>query len=340
MPDKHSPTRGQPVRAIAWLALVLLTGPLLGCIGSGLLIIPVSAQRELDETTILRDAWWARDKIAVIDVSGIMRNQRGNQLLSPAEHPVSLLREQLDRARRDATVQAVVLRINSPGGTVTASELMHDEVQAFRAATGKPVVAIIMDVGASGGYYLACACDEIVAHRTSVTGSIGVIIQLVEFSGTMRTLGISATAITSGPNKDAGSPFTELTSEERAIFQGIVDDFYARFLEVVAAGRPGLSEERLREAADGRVFTAPQALDLGLIDRIGTIRDALAVAKRRAGVDEARVVVYHRSYEYEPNYYAQSPHAPPAAGQSVNIILPELPSLGSAQFMYLWQPGR
>ena len=215
---------------------------------------------------------------------------------------------------------------------------MHDEVVRFRAC-GKPVIAVFMDVAASGGYYLACACDEIVAHRSSVTGSIGVIIQLFDVSGTLQWIGVKPEAITSGPSKDAGSPFRALKPEERQQFQTIVDSLYERFVEVVVNGRPKLDEQQVRKLADGRVYDAPRAAELGLVDRIGTLRDTIERLKGQVGSKHVQVVMYHRSLAYRPNYYAQTPY--PAAGQ-INLVNLELPGLGEAgtpQFLYLWQPG-
>ncbi|MDX8407968.1 MAG: S49 family peptidase, partial [Mariprofundaceae bacterium] len=158
------------------------------------------SSRALTETVIYREAPFASEKIAVIDISGLLLNAHAPQFIGQGEHSVSLLTEQLDKARRDSRVKGVVLRINSPGGTVTASEIMHDEITRFREETGKPVVASLQDVAASGGYYVACACDEILAQRSTVTGSIGVIMQLFDFTGTMAKFGVTSNAITSGPN--------------------------------------------------------------------------------------------------------------------------------------------
>jgi protease-4 len=321
--------------SLALLGVITLTA---GCLPDAVLIQPVTANRALRERVIQSDGLFVAGKIVVVDVDGLLLNVPEPQLFAEGEHPVSLLLEQLDKARRDGNVKGLVLRINSPGGSVTASELMHDEIMRFRKQTGKPVVASLMDVAASGAYYVACACDEIVAQRSTVTGSIGVIVQLFEFTGTMTKLGITANAITSGPNKAAGSPFDHLSDEQRALFQQMVDTFHAQFVSVVAQGRPGLDEPQVRELADGRVYTADRALDLGLIDRIGTIRDAIASVKQRAGVNKVRLVRYHRPLGYVANYHA----AAPAATGDVNLFnidLPSLWSLTTPRFLYLWAPG-
>ncbi|MCP4249970.1 MAG: signal peptide peptidase SppA [bacterium] len=325
-------------RSFASLAVAAAGLTITGCMPDGILLTPVSTNRELVEKTVYREGAWASDKVAVIDVAGLLINAHAEQLFGSGEHPVGLLLEQLDKARRDDSVKGVVLRINSPGGAVTASELMHEEVTRFRAKTGKPVVAVLMDVAASGGYYVACACDQIFAQKSTVTGSIGVIVQTFDLTGTMAKLGVHGDAITSGPNKAAGSPFAEMTDDQRAIFQEIVDQLYGQFVEVVAAGREGLDEDQVKDLADGRVYTAGQALEVGLIDRIGTMRDAIAEIKTRAGLGKIRLVRYHRPTGYVANYHAVAPQRPGDINL-INFDLPALWSLTVPRFLYLWAPG-
>lgn len=307
-----------------------------GCLPDSLLITPVRAPQELQERSLYAESWLPDGKIAVVDVDGIILNESERSFLTPGEHPVAHLLEELDKAARDPAVKAVVLRINSPGGSVTASELMHHELERFRKS-GKPVVAMMLDVAASGGYYIACAADEIVACRSTVTGSIGVIMQTIEVTGTMQKIGVRAEAIKSGDQKGAGSPFESLTPEQREVFQVVVGELYTQFVDVVAAGRPELSRERILELADGRIYTAPQALENGLIDRIGTVRDAIARAKELGGVKKARVVAYARPYGHVPNYYAQAPGV--AGGTNVNLLNVNVGngrSSADAPFLYLW----
>jgi len=313
---------------------------LCGCGSMSFLITPVPVSRALDEWVIIRESPWATRKIAVIDLDGVLKNARSRTLAGVVgENPVSLLKEKLDRAARDSRVRAVVVRINSPGGSVTASDLMYDELRRFREQSGKPVVASLLDVGASGGYYVACAADRIYAHPTTVTGSIGVIMLAPELTGTMELLGVRMHTFKSGDMKDAGSMFREMNDQDRAMFAGLVQKMYARFLEVVRRGRPGLSEERLRELADGRVFLAPEAKELGLIDEIGTLEDAVGAAKAAAGLADQKVLVvqYARPLEHRPNFYARTDQ--PAQVNLVNLELPEWLAGPSPQFLYLWAPG-
>lgn len=311
-----------------------------GCMPEGLLVTPVSTHQNLVEEVLRQETVFGGDKIALINVDGVLMNMNEPRLIGQGEHPVSLLLEQLDRARNDRQVKAAILRINSPGGSVTAAELMYNEIIRFRRS-GRPVVAVLTDVGASGGYYIACACDEIWAHRTTVTGSIGVIMQLLDVSGTMQKIGLAAPAITSGPNKNAGSPFKPMTPQQREIFQSIVDGMYEQFIDVVDEGRPDLSKDRIRELADGRVYGAEQALENGLIDRIGTMQDVIEATKKRTGAKAIRLVTYRRPLGFKPNYYAQAP-AEPRAGGDVNVINFDLSGMlrgTTPQFLYLWAPG-
>lgn len=328
------------IRLVVAFPLVLLALVQIGCGPTAYKITPVPVDRTLDETTIIHEGGLAPAKIVLVDVDGLLMNSEKFRLLGEGENPVSLFVEKLDKAANDSSVRAVVLRINSPGGTVTASDLMYTELQVFKKRTeGKrPVVAVLMDVAASGGYYVACGADEIVSHPTTITGSIGVIMQMFSFSGTMGKIGAEATAIKSGPMKDAGSPFKKLQPEERQIFQTLVDQFYDRFVAVVAHGRPNLTEARIRELADGRVYSAQQALELGFVDRIGTLRDALASVKDKIGAKQVRVVTYHRPLGWKPNIYAETPAGPPQMNL-VNVEIPKDLMLPQAQFLYLWAPG-
>ncbi len=327
---------GRRMESVAGTIMLLLTaGILSGCMPDGLLITPISRHQELEEQTIDREALLTGGKVAVIDVEGVILNAAGGGLLLPREHPVVHLLEQLDKAREDFRVKAVILRINSPGGSVTASELMHHEILRFREA-GKPVVAMMTDVAASGGYYIACACDEIYACRSTVTGSIGVIMQTFDATGTMQKIGLKAHAIKSGELKGAGSPFETLSPEERAVFQAVIMDLYEQFVDVVAAGRPELTREEVLALADGRIYTAPQALERKLIDHIGTMDHAVARAKQLAGIETTTLVTYVRPWGYAPNYYARQAWAAPETNIGLlNLQLGDQMGRSWPPFMYL-----
>ncbi len=322
------------------LALTVCGAALLAGCGDnmGLLIKPVPIDQQLRETVVQPGKGWWLPKVALIDVDGLIINQRAGWLFGSGENPVSLFVEKLDKAARDPSVKAVVLRINSPGGTVQATEAMYSRLARFRKNSGKPVIACITDVGASGGYYLACGANEILAQPSSITGSIGVVIQTVSFAGTMKMIGIKADAITSGRLKTMGSPLKDMSDEERAVFQQMVDEFYGQFVESVAAGRPKLTVEKVRALADGRVYTGRQAVKAGLVDRLGGLQDAIASAKTAAGIDRAEVVMYHRPQGYRANVHSLAT-VPSMQINLINLQLGGLMMLRRPQFLYVWSIG-
>lgn len=326
------------MRFLPSLAAVLALSALVGCTGVRFIVDAVPATNELTETTVLSDGkGWGVSKIALIEVSGLIADIKRPGLLVDGENPVGRFVESLEVAAEDDKVRAVVVRINSPGGTVTASDVMYDELMHFKASTGKPVVVQMGEVAASGGYYLACAGDEIFARPTTITGSIGVIMQTVSFAEGLQRIGIRPEAITSGPNKDVGSPWRAMSPEHRALLQDIVDEFYAGFRTLVVERRPGLEPAVVDEVTDGRVVTGRRAAELGLVDEVGGLREAFAAAKRRAGLQRARLVKYHRPLESVGSAYATAPAPAPTANLlRVDVALPfDAP----ADFLYLWDPS-
>jgi protease-4 len=277
-------------------------------------------------------------KIALIDLSGMLSEDLPSLSLGAPPPRVPLLarvREELRKAEKDDRVRALIVRINSPGGTITASDVLYHEILDFKARRKVPVIAAIMDVGASGGYYAALAADTIVANPTTVTGSIGVVMITVNAQGLLEKIGVAPITIKSGAMKDAGSPFRSLTEPERAVFQSIIDEMYGRFVGLIVQSRK-LPEDRVRALADGRVYTADQALRLGLVDRIGYLEDAVALARERAGLTEARVVMYRRPKEYRANIYSATPA--PATAESTLAQFAAVLGGGGPRFLYLWWP--
>lgn len=310
-----------------------------GCAPGGLLITPVSASRALQEKVVSRESVWAERKIALLDVDGVLTNARPSSLLgSEGDNPVARFKEKLDKAARDERVDAVVLRINSPGGGVTASDLMYNEVKSFRQRTGKPVIACMLDLAASGGYYIACAADRIYAHPTTVTGSIGVIMITPDLTGLMSKVGVQTNVIKSGDMKDAGSPFRPMRDQDRQLYQNLINSMYERFLDVVAAARTSLTRDQIRTLADGRVYLAPDARQKGLIDEIGTLQDAIGAAKTAAKVEKPVLVVqYSLGHVYRQNVYAEAPGGPGPINL-INVELPKWLNGASPEFLYLWAP--
>jgi protease IV len=279
-------------------------------------------------------------KVLLTDLSGFLSDEGSTPGLTIGTPPprVPLLvrfREELKKASRDSAVKALVVRINSPGGTVTASDIMYRELELFRRDRAIPVIAVMMDVAASGGYYVALAADSIVAHPTTVTGSIGVIMLSLNAEGFMRKIGVATSAIKSGERKDMGSPFRPLTPDERAIFQSVIDDLHRQFVAKVAERRK-IPVDTARALADGRIYTADQALAHRLIDQIGYMADAIELARRAAGVSQARIVVYHRPRQYRATYYAAAEAGPASIAESLGVLASAMG--GGPRFLYLWWP--
>jgi protease IV len=312
--------------SLATLGVALLSG----CVTVNLLPAPGPLEEKQLSGT-------GAEKVLIMDISGLISSQEVGGLI---ERPnmVAQIKEELTRAADDPDLKALVLRINSPGGTVTASDIIHHELRAFRQKRRIPVIASIMDVGASGGYYIAVAADKIVIHPSSVTGSVGVIMMTLNARGLLEKIGLEANAVTSGPKKDMGSPFRAMTDEERGIFQGLITSFYERFLTVVKEGRRNLSSDQIRKMADGRIYTGEQASVLGLVDQVGYLDDAIELAKRDAGIKEARVVMYRRPGEYRHNIYSQFLGGGSNLSSLLNLDLLSMVRAGPPQFMYLWMP--
>jgi len=319
-------------RPATLLCVLLLTA------GCSLISIDLTPRiKPLEERTVEGSG---RTKILLTDISGFLSEEGSSPTVIIGAPPprVPLLvrfREELKKAEDDPHVKAVLVRINSPGGTVTASDIMFKELDTFRRTAKIPVIAVMMDVAASGGYYVALAADTIIAHPTTVTGSIGVIMLTLNAEGLMQRLGLATATIKSGERKDMGSPFRALTDEERKIYQSVIDGLHGQFVARLVTARK-LPPDMARTLADGRVYTAQQALALKLVDQIGYMDDALRLARRTIGVDEARVVVYHRPTEYRATYYARSG----ASADGLDATLAPLASLVGAgpRFLYLWWP--
>lgn len=279
-------------------------------------------------------------KILLTDVSGFISDQGSAPVLTVGTAPprVPLLvrfREELKKAAEDHRVRALVVRLNTPGGTVTASDIIYRELELFKQRTGVPVVAVMMDLAASGGYYIALAADTIVAHPTTITGSIGTVMLSFDAEGLMQKLGVGTRTIKSGELKDMGSPFRPLKPEERAIFQSVIDNLYTQFVTKVAERRH-LPLEAARHLADGRIYTADQALKLGLVDRLGYMSDAIDVARHAAGVEKARVIVYRRPRQYRATYFAQSHTAASGVEESLSSMASMVGH--GPSFCYVWWP--
>ncbi len=313
--------------------LILILFLVSGCIHIDLL----PGGGKLHEVTLSGEG---EDKVLLIDISGMLTTGKSSGILEEPSLPARI-KEELTKAEKDEHVKAIVLRINTPGGSVTASDLVYHELKVFKKKRSVPVIASIMDLGTSGGYYIAMAADHIFAHPSTITGSIGVIMVTMNAEGLLEKVGVQPAAIVSGPKKAMGSPFRPMNDEERAIFQGAIDHLYEQFLAVVEEGRPGLSKEHIRTLADGRIFTADIARDQGLVDNIGYLDEALDLAKKEAKLEAAKVVTYTRGGGTQQNIYSQfdPPQIEPIRFPQVDThSLFKVLTGGTPQMLYMWMP--
>jgi protease-4 len=273
----------------------------------------------------------------MVDVHGILAKRYTSSSIfssGPTPDPVSDLKEALNRAAGDADVKALVLRIDSPGGVVSWCDAMHQEIARFRKKTEKPVVACITGLGASGGYYIALAADKICAAPAAAVGSIGVIAIFLNLEELAGKIGVETQVIKSGAKKDMGGLWRGMEADEKAIAQAMIDEYYGRFVDLVLESRPGLTRAKLKPLADGRLFTAKQALENGLVDELVYLDQAINLAKEAAGLEDAALVTYARSHQYVNNIYSQAPNV-----NVINVDLHSVTGALPAGFYFLWQPG-
>jgi len=278
------------------------------------------------------------DKVLLISVTGTISDSPKKDLISSSPSVVEEVVAQINKAKKDKQIKAVLFKINSPGGTITASDILYHEISVYKEKAGVKLAVSMMDLAASGAYYISLPADLIMAHPTTITGSVGVISLQPKVAGLMNKLGLGVDVKKFGKHKDMGSPFRESSEEEQKLMQKTVNDFGERFIGLVKKHRK-LSPQSLAEVSTARVFLADEALGLGLIDKIGYISDALKETKKIAGISEdAKVVVYRRTEFPEDNYYNI---ADAGFGKlsipAINLELPEAFSL-KAGFYYLW-PG-
>ncbi|HDQ03027.1 MAG TPA: signal peptide peptidase SppA [Deltaproteobacteria bacterium] len=275
-------------------------------------------------------------KILLLSVDGMISDRPKRGLIAKTPSLVERIVMQLNKAQNDKQIKAVLLKVNSPGGTITASDLLYHEISSYKAKTGNKIIVSMMDVAASGAYYLSLPADMIMAHPTTVTGSVGVISLQPKVKGLMDKIGLGVDVQKTGKYKDMGSPYRETAEEERKLLQKSMDIFGQRFLNLVKEHR-SLSEESLADVATARIFLAQEALQIGLIDGIGYLSDAVKETKKLAGLPEnAKVIVYRRAEFPEDNYYNIAGTS--AENLNISLISIELPEIVNihAGFYYLW----
>ena len=230
----------------------------------------------------------AVDKIAVISLSGTITTE-GSSLFSGSTITPELVRDYLARVEKDKAVKAIVFRIESPGGEIAPSQEILWEIERVKEI--KTIVVSMGGTAASGGYYISAKADKIVALPTTMTGSIGVISQVMNVEGLLEKLGIQVETFKGGKYKDMYRGFREMTPEEEEIMQGMIDEYYEQFIDVVAEGR-GLSKDEVRNLATGQIYTGTEAKELGLVDALGGLDTATELAMELAGIEAARVEYY------------------------------------------------
>jgi protease IV len=216
------------------------------------------------------------DKIAIIEIKGVITQS-------------SEIIEEISQYQEDETVRAIVLRIDSPGGGVGPSQEIYREILKVRSK--KKVVTSMGSVAASGGYYIACASDLIIANPGTITGSIGVIMEFANIEELIRKIGIKGVVVKSGEHKDIGSPFREMTTEEKKIIQGVIDNVHQQFVQAVAKGRK-LDQEKVMQIADGRILTGEQAKQIGLVDQLGNLQDTVDIVAKMVGIEGKPNILY------------------------------------------------
>jgi len=309
---------------------------LIGCQAPKIRLFP-SAADPLEEYTL---AGTEKGKVLVISIRGTISDAPKRRFLCTRPSMVQEVVSQLRKAEEDPEVRAVILKVNSPGGSVTASDILYNEILTFKQKTKAKVVVAMMSVAASGGYYISLPADYILAHPTSVTGSVGVLFLRPDVAGLMDKIGVGVEVSKTGRNKDMGSPFRKATAEEKQIIEDLIDQLGKRFLDRIAEHRQ-IDTDNLKAISTARIFLADDALKLGMVDSIGYLAEAVNQAKKLAGLpQDAKIVVYRRTEYPDANLY--NPSTSHYGGGGLSIVSVDLPaSLSSFQagFYYLWQPG-
>jgi len=279
----------------------------------------------------------ADQKILVIPIRGVISDAPREGIIRTRPSLVQEVVSQLRLAEDDKKVKAVVLKIDSPGGSVTASDILFNEIMRFKERTGAKVVVAMMGLAASGGYYISLPADYIVAHPTTLTGSIGVIFLRTKIAGLMEKIGVGVEVNKSGINKDMGMPYRPATAQENKILQTMTDRLGIRFIDLAAKYR-NLDSAVTAQIATARIYLANEALELGMVDEIGYLDQALAKAKQLAELPEnARVIVYRRTEYPDDNIYNTATRY---GGGDLSVLsvdlLPDALDQFSTGFYYLW----
>ncbi len=318
--QKHNRGTGWKVFLGVVLALSILANIALVLMLIGIVAVFTVGQRDLLTEEVIRKGP-SRTKIAVIAVEGIINSEQAKDAY-----------RQIKAAREDNRVKGLIIRVNSPGGTISGSDQIYNEIQKYRNEEKKPVIAFMQGIAASGGYYTSVACEKIIAEPTTITGSIGVIsLYFVVQELLEEKLGILPVVVKSGEKKDWPSSFQAPTEEQLRYLQDkLISPAYQRFLEIVIKGRnTSLSERQIRALADGSIFFAEEALEKKLIDEIGYLDKAIEVVKSLAGIKNAQVVEYRKPLSLAGLLSYRS-------GNILKINRDTLYEFNTPEIMYLW----
>ncbi|TSB48061.1 signal peptide peptidase SppA [Alkalicoccobacillus porphyridii] len=233
----------------------------------------------------------AAGKLVVLNLDGVIQDTGSQGLFGGDIYDHQAFLTQLEMAGEDNTVDGIIIRVNTPGGGVLESDEIHEKIVAAQEEHEKPVYISMGNMAASGGYYIAAPADRIVASPSTITGSIGVIMESINFAELAENYGVSFNTIKSGPFKDIMSPYKEMTDDERDILQSMVDESYNEFVRVISEGR-NMDEETVREIADGRIYSGNQAFENGLVDDLGNLDDTIGLLSEELGGGDYRVVTY------------------------------------------------
>jgi protease-4 len=273
------------------------------------------------------------NKIVVLHVDGIIQEEVTSSPLSVSSGavPVTRLTKQIDQAAADNAVKAIIVVINSPGGTVTASQTIHEKLLEAKQK-GKKVIILMRETAASGGYYIAAAGDKIVANASTLTGSIGVIFHSTNLEELYKKIGYKPITFKAGKYKDIGSSDRPFTAEEQTIIQGLLDEEYTGFVNIVAEGRH-MNKTQAANVAEGKIYSGKQAKEVGLVDELGNMPKAIEVAKKEANITSARVVEYASSLDFVTSLLGGG-----LSTSSLTRLLGQVEQPGLSGVLYLWQP--
>jgi protease-4 len=319
---------------------VALDGPIVTKVSAD--IPPVSPEAGKVVPVVVR-AGQTEQRVAILDLDGLLLNTPFVGPMSLGENPVALFREKLDAAEADPLTHSVVLRVNSFGGGVAAAQTMRRDLERFRARSSKPVVACLMDTAAGGAYHVASAADRVIASPTTITGGLGVILNLFNLRDLMAQFNILPQPVKSGENVDLGSSARALSDEDKKRLQSIANELHAQLIADVRRSRPQVGDAAA-EPFDGRIYTGTQAFQRGLVDQLGDLDTAIDLAAQLglpAGCaptpSRAEAVLYRRANDPAHSVYAVTPNMP-LQGTG---ILPNVPGLDRSKlptFLSLWQP--